>query len=368
MDVVVDRNELKAALTIPTRVANAKSAIPILAHVMLTAESRALTVAGSDLYRSVTVATEAETTKRGSITTAAKDLCAVVEQMPPGPLQITGSGNRINVKAVGRAVQCSLVGLPGGDFPNLPKVPETGWQALDFVAVRQAFARVAPIISQDETRAHVNSALWRAHGGTLTLVGTDGHRLALARVPFAGEGPDRLIPRLAVYDLMQIPMGSRAEIAFDEKNVHFRCGTTWYAVKLTDASYPPFEQVIPDKVHHEARVPREALIAALRFAAVLADDRTGGVRIKRKPGSVLLSVDNAVTGNRFGDEVIAEYDGEADESGFRARYLIDALEHTEGHMVRLGFGAVALDPVTVESAESSYGKGDFLAVVMPLRI
>ena len=155
MDVVIPKKDISKLLERCHGVADKKSAVPALANVLLTAEGRALRVAATDLYLAMSGQAEAEIAVSGSIAVPAKDLFERVKAMPEGPVQITTTdGAQTTIKAVGQARRYTLHGLPGNDFPLLPKPsPDAPALELPVDLLSLLMARTHFSISTDETRA-----------------------------------------------------------------------------------------------------------------------------------------------------------------------------------------------------------------------
>lgn len=135
-----------------------------------------------------------------------------------------------------------------------------------------------------------------------------------------------------------------------------------FAVRLVDAQFPPYAQVIPQQSEKLVRVPRAPFADALRAMSVAASERTGGVKLNMTKGSMRITTESPDSGDGF-DEVPIEYNGPSITIGFNARYFLDVLGALDEDEVELGLGG-ELDPAVVKPV----GPRQFLAVVMPMRI
>jgi DNA polymerase-3 subunit beta len=148
-------------------------------------------------------------------------------------------------------------------------------------------------------------------------------------------------------------------------NAFFRTGTLEFSVKLVDAQFPPYEQVIPNASERVIRAPRLGVAEALKAVSVAASDRTGGVKLTLTRDTLRFETESPESGEGF-DEVGIEYDGPDITIGFNARYFLDIANAIPDDELLLGLGG-ELDPAVVRPASSSQAF-DFLAVVMPMRI
>ncbi|MEZ4310735.1 MAG: DNA polymerase III subunit beta [Polyangiaceae bacterium] len=375
MDVVIPKKDLNKLLERCHGVADKKSAVPALANVLLTAEGRSLRVAATDLYLAMSGQSEAEITTGGSIAVPAKDLFERVRAMPEGPIQVsTTDGAQTTIKAVGQARRYTLHGLPGNDFPLLPR-PAADAPALELPVelLSLLMARTHFSISPDETRAHVNSALFEWSGDRVRMVTTDGHRLSKMEATVAGTSATAtmLIPLKAVSELRRLTDQARSEkistlvIQQSGPNAFFTVAGMVFSVKLVDAQFPPYQQVIPASPARTVRAPRLPFIDALKAIQLAASDRTGGVKLSLVPGALRITSESPESGNAF-DEIAVDYSGPEMTIGFNAKYFLDVLAAIDEEEVALGLSG-ELDPAVLMPATESDAQS-YIAVVMPMRI
>jgi DNA polymerase-3 subunit beta len=375
MDVVIPKKDLNKLLERCHGVADKKSAVPALANVLLTAEGRALRVAATDLYLAMSGQAESEVTVSGSIAVPAKDLFERVKAMPEGPVQITTTdGAQTTIKAVGQARRYTLHGLPGNDFPLLPKpAPDAPALELPVDLLSLLMARTHFSISADETRAHVNSALFEWSGDRVRMVTTDGHRLSKMEATVAGTSATAtmLIPLKAIGELRRLTDQAKGEkvavltIQQSGPNAFFHVAGMMFSVKLVDAQFPPYQQVIPSAPARTVRAPRAKLMDALKAIQLAASDRTGGVKLALVPGAIRITSESPESGNAF-DQVDVDYSGPEMTIGFNAKYFLDVLAAIDEEEVSLGLSG-ELDPAVIMPASESTSSS-YIAVVMPMRI
>lgn len=375
MDVVIPKKDLNKLLERCHGVADKKSAVPALANVLLTAEGRTLRVAATDLYLAMSGQAEAEISTGGSIAVPAKDLFERVKAMPEGPVQITTSdGAQTTIKAVGQARRYTLHGLPGNDFPLLPKpAPDAPALELPVELLALLMARTHFSISPDETRAHVNSALFEWSGDRVRMVTTDGHRLSKMEATVAGTSATAtmLIPLKAISELRRLADQARSEkvatltIQQSGPNAFFTVSGMMFSVKLVDAQFPPYQQVIPGTPGRTVRAPRLPFIDALKAIQLAASDRTGGVKLSLVSGALRITSESPESGNAY-DEIAVDYDGPDMTIGFNAKYFLDVLSAIDEEEVALGLSG-ELDPAVLMPATES-SSSSYIAVVMPMRI
>jgi DNA polymerase-3 subunit beta len=380
MHVVVSKRELLRILGRCQGVADKKSTMPALANVLFEAKGDGqLHLAATDLYLAVTGKLNAKVEQAGIIAVGARDILERVRMMPEGDISIsTTDGSATNIRALGSARRFTLHGVPGEEFPTLPQPdPSASVLDLDVSVLSRLIAATHFSISTDETRSHLNSALFEWDGESVRMVTTDGHRLSKMEVLVKGKSAQAsmLIPLKGVLELKRLcdeasgdtedGIHSSIKISQSGPNAFFSLGAFQFSVKLVDAQFPPYQQVIPDSSERAIRAPRLALADALRAVSVAASDRTGGVKLTVTNGKMRFESESPESGEGF-DEVAIDYDEAEVTIGFNARYFLDVLGAIDDDEIVLGLSG-DLDPAVVKPATES-STSHYLAVIMPMRI
>jgi DNA polymerase-3 subunit beta len=382
MELTVPKKDLLKLVSRMQGVAERKSTMPVLSNVLLAVDGpSALRIAATDLYLALVGRVTVDVSKGGSVAVSAKDLLERVRMMPEGPIHLASQDNATTtIKAAGSARRYTLRGMPGDDFPPLPAPSEGSPSlALDVDVLQELLAKTHFSISTDETRAHLNSALFEWDGDLVRMVTTDGHRLSKMEVRVAGRqaSATMLIPLKAIQELRRLSDDMVAEAKESAKDgspkpqlqitqsgssAFFQGGAMSFAVRLVDAQFPPYAQVIPQQSEKLVRVPRAPFADALRAVSVAASERTGGVKLALAKSTMRITTESPESGEGF-DEVPIEYSGPNMTIGFNARYFLDVLGALDEDEIQLGLGG-ELDPAVVKPV----GQRQFLAVVMPMRI
>jgi DNA polymerase-3 subunit beta len=384
MELTVAKKDLLKIVARMQGVAERKSTMPVLANVLLAVEQGGLRLAATDLYLSLLGRIPADVAKNGSVAVSAKDLFERVKMMPDGPIVIATQDNATTtLKASGTARRYTLRGMPGDDFPPLPQPAEgSPTLALDVEVLGELIAKTHFSISTDETRAHLNSALFEWDGDVVRMVTTDGHRLSKVdvRVPGRQAASTMLIPLKAIQELRRLcdemlsegagaSEGKKPELLITQSgaSAFFQGAGTTFSVKLVDAQFPPYAQVIPQTSEKVVRAPRSALADALKAVSVAASERTGGVKLALTKGSMRITSESPESGDGF-DEVPVEYAGPNMSIGFNAKYFLDVLAAIPDEEVSIGLSG-ELDPAVLRPAgATTTSDKQFLSVVMPMRI
>lgn len=379
MHVVVSKKDLLRVLGRCQGVADKKSTMPVLGNVLLEVTSTSeLRLAATDLFVSVSGKIPAKVENGGSVALGARELFERVRMMPEGQIALQVTGTQAVIRAVGSARRFTLHGVPGEEFPSLP-APDAKAQlaTLDVVTLASLIAATHFSISTDETRLHLNSALFEWDNDRVRMVTTDGHRLSKLEVVVKGkhESATMLIPLKGVQELRRLCEEALAEgkeadtseikMVQSGPNAFFELAGFSFSVKLVDAQFPPYQQVIPEQSERSVRAQRAALADALRAVSVAASDRTGGVKLTLGGGKIRFESESPDSGEGF-DEVPADYQGPEVTVGFNARYFLDVLGAITDEEVTLGISG-ELDPAVIKPAGESANR-NYQAVIMPMRI
>ncbi|MGA2449525.1 MAG: DNA polymerase III subunit beta [Polyangiaceae bacterium] len=381
MELTVPKRDLLRLATRMQGVAERKSTMPALSNVLLTIDGpNTLRVAATDMYLALVGRIAVDVVKGGSVAVSARDLLDRVRMMPDGPIRIVVRDGSMTLKAAGTSRRYTLRGMSGDDYPVLPVPNPTATSlSLGVDVLQDLIARTYLSISTDETRAHLNSSLFEWDGEIVRMVTTDGHRLSKMEVTVSGRQASAvmLIPLKAILELRRLcediqnaetsTLGETASHGFIDisqggANAFFTGGGMTFAVRLVDAQFPPYAQVIPQHNEKVLRVARTAFADALRAVSIAANERTGGVRLILGEGKVAIATESPDSGDGF-DEVPVDYSGAPMTVGFNAKYFLDVLGVMKDDEVEIGLGG-ELDPAVIRPV----GRSDFLAVVMPMRI
>lgn len=403
--IKTSRAALQAALKEACYFADAKSAMPILQKALFRPTVDGLLVAATGFNRTVSARLVAEISGDADAAVDARKALEMLKVLPGTDVEIEINGSSVTL-AAGRG-KFKLPAIQGKDFPKLP-APPAALDAFPADALAYLLAKTETTVSRDETRIALNCALLEVEGAIARAVSTDGHRLTKVErsVSTKFQTGGALIPLRAVADLERLLKdctGKRAaalSLAIDKGYLyaaHAINGVDWlHSVKLTDAQFPPYDQVIPREHQHSLECGREELADVLKRLAVTASKKTGGCRIS-VPQRAESRYENHATVTATlttddGDGNIGSEDVEFIASGFAyykprkrptdekpaevaptsptydfgvsLRYLGDALDLLEGSRVSLSFNG-ELDPCLVRSANSDDG---VTAVVMPMRL
>src|SRR3984893_7589365 len=370
MEITVSKNDLLKELTATQGVVERKTTIPILSNYLFEATEGKLSITATDLDLSLRTSCDAKVKKEGSCTIPARKLHDYVKLLPDADITFKLLENHWVSIRCGRS-NTKMVGMAKSNFPSLPAFPTAGAVTIPAQVLRGLIARTGFAISNEESRYTLNGALMLLKPESITMVATDGHRLA--HVERTGEKFDgvsgemkTLIPQKAMDELKSL-LDSEAQsndFAKDESTLFFRVGPRLLTSRQLTGQFPNYEAVLPKDVSKSITLQGEELGAAIARVAQFADERSRAVRLRLEKGELKLSASSTETGESE-DSIEIAYDGEPMAIGFNAQYLIDFIKATGSGEVKLELkdaqSAGQLRPAEGEDYKYRY-------IVMPMRI
>lgn len=352
MRLTIGRQSLARVLGAVSKVIESRNTIPILSHLMLSADSGRLHVTGTDLDITATASTEADIDVYGSVCVDAKLLGSIVAKAGADDMTISLEDDKLTVKS-GRS-RFSLATLPAADFPTLSDGKYDATFELDIAAL---FAPVQFAISTDDVRYYLQGVFVHSLDGKLVAVATDGHRLAAHSVDSSETIPDIIVPKKAT---SLLPKGV-VQLSVSDTKIRVQAGDFCMVSKLIDGTFPDYRRVIPASNDKVVSFERDVLMRASDRVATISSERGRAVKFSIAPGGISLTVRSDA--GEATDEVAAEYSGEPVEIGFNAGYVRDMLSILPSGEVSMAL-ADGGSPALVKSSANENWTG----VCMPMRV
>ena len=370
MEITVSKAELLRELTATQGVVERKTTIPILSNYLFEAGGDKLSLTATDLDLSLRTSCSAKVKKEGACTIPARKLYEYVKLLPDADITLRLLENHWVSIRCGRS-NTKMVGMARSNFPGLPVFPSAGAIKIPAAVLRSMIAKTGFAIATEESRYTLNGALMVLKPESITMVATDGHRLA--HIERAGEKLEgvsgemkTLIPKKAMDELKSL-LDSDAEtidFAKDESTLFFRVGPRLLTSRQLTGQFPNYEAVLPKDVSKSVVIQGEELGGAISRVAQFADERSRAVRLRLDKGELKLSASSTEAGESE-DSLEVAYNGEPMAIGFNAQYLLDFIK-------AIGSGEVKLELKDAQSAgqlrpaESEDYK--YRYIVMPMRI
>ncbi len=342
--------------------------LPILANVLIRKGDADIEFTTSDLE--VQVRTHAELGGDAgsfSTTVGARKLIDILRALPAEQVvSLSAAQNKLILQ--GGKSRFTLQTLPSDDFPLVNESVDFGPTfSVPQKTLRDLVNQVHFAMAVHDIRYYLNGILFIAEGKTLTLVATDGHRLALAQAALVDDVPSKqevILPRKTVLELQRLlrDEDTPIDMRFASNQAKFVFSGMEFVTKLVEGKFPDYNRVVPKGHKNSVLLGRAPLLACLQRAAILTSEKFKGVRVNIEPGVLRISSNNAEQ-EEAKEELEVDYNGDAIEIGFNVTYLIDALANISQEMVKLELqdGAASALFTVPELVGFRY-------VVMPMRI
>src|SRR5204863_3227715 len=328
MEITVSKFELLRELTATQGVVERKTTIPILSNYLFEAGGDRLSLTATDLDLSLRTSCNAKVKKEGACTIPARKLHDYVKLLPDADITIKMLENHWVSIRCGRS-NTKMVGMAKSNFPSLPVFPTAGVVSIPAQILRGLIARTGFAISNEESRYTLNGALMLLKPESITMVATDGHRLA--HCERAGEKFDgisgelkTLVPKKAMDEmktLLDSTDAEEVEFAKDESTLFFRIGSRLLTSRQLTGQFPNFEAVLPKDNSKVIPLNADDLNAAILRVAQFADERSRAVRLKLEKGEVKISA-SSTDAAASEDSLECAYNGDEQTSGFSVATLV----------------------------------------------
>jgi DNA polymerase-3 subunit beta len=361
------QTEVLAVLQSVSGIVERRHTLPILANVMLRKTGTSVQLTTSDLE--IQIRTTAELggdAGNFTATVGARKLIDILRTMPADQtVSLESSQNKLILK--GGKSRFSLQTLPAEDFPLVQESAEFGPVfSVPQKTLKHLLGQVAFAMAVHDIRYYLNGILFVAEGKQLSLVSTDGHRLAFASATLDVEVPKQevILPRKTVLELQRLLSDAEGAIQmqFANNQARFSFDGMEFVTKLVEGKFPDYNRVIPKNHKNEVTLGRQALLSSLQRTAILTSEKFKGVRLNLDPGSLRVASNNAEQ-EEAQDELDVDYGGDSIEIGFNVTYLIDALTNMQQEMVK-----IELSDGNSSALLTIPDNTTFKYVVMPMRI
>lgn len=341
MEFVIHKSDLLRELQVVTGVVEKRATLPILANLLIEAQDGALQVGASDLEVTIRGRAKATVVHEGSVTLPAGKLHEIARTLPEAEVQFKLlERNQVAISC--DRTRYKIAGQPRDEFPNFPPLNEKVGFTLPGKTLNRMIERVAFAITTEDPRYSLNGALFMLKDGYLTLVATDGHRLAYIskKLEDVERGRDLkvIVPRKALGEVSKMTADMHDEddviVGHADNHVFFVVGEHRLTSNVLEGNFPRYENVMPKACGTSLTVPTEDLTQAVRRVSLLASDRLGrAVRLGLSSGK--LELFSRTEMGEAQETLGVDYDGPEMSIGFNARYLLDFLNVVASPAVRL---------------------------------
>src|SRR5437899_9449889 len=370
MELVRRQNARLRELQLVEGIVECKHSSPILANVLLEAKGDQVSFLATDLEVGLRSKCAATVTKAGSLTLPAKKFYEIVKSLPETDIRI--AEDKGGVKIAADRFDSRMQTLPREDFPTLPESGTAPTAMLTRGSVKEMVAKTQFAITGEDTRYFLNGALFVLRPGDMSLVATDGHRLALVSVARNGAAKKdadesrAILPKKTLGELGRLLSEGDGDITYErgENHLFFQVGDRMLISRMIDGQFPAYERVIPKGNDKHIEFERDRLTNAVKRVALLSNERSRAVKIQIEKGKVDVTSSSPDLGEAK-ETLPVDYNGSPMQICFNAQYVLDFLAAVATDVVTLELKAEVSQAVMKPVGAEGY---DYTYVIMPMRV
>ncbi|HTL68661.1 MAG TPA: DNA polymerase III subunit beta [Lacunisphaera sp.] len=373
MKFKINRDHFSNGLAQVLNVVGSKAAMPILSNVLIEAEKDQISLTTTNLDLGIRCRIKAEVKEGGSVTLPVKRLATIVRELPNVDVAFDSTATH-QVKIASGGSNFRIMGIGAEEFPKLPDSADDKNYALEQAELATMLGNVSYAQSTDETRYILNGVYFNFKDGKLSLVATDGRRLALVgkemTVPAASAGAI-ILPAKTVAELLRLlGKGEKVKVSFNERRAAFQIDTGKDTSGLTDSiylfskvvegNYPNYQQVIPKETHQRIKLERELFLQCIHRAALVTSEKSNSVKIKLSANLLEITASSPDFGESH-ESMAISYSGPDLQVAFNPQFLMDPLRALTKDEVFFELKD-EVSPGVFKTLES------FVCVIMPVRL
>ena len=368
MNLTIAKDQILNGLQAVQNVVSTRTTLPILSNVLMRAEGNRLEFTATDLDVTIACGVEAQVKKGGASTLPVKKLFGIARELGGSEIDLEVDEKNVCSVRCGPSFY-KIHGLSADEFPPLSKFKEDKKVVLPQQTIKSMLRKTSFAMSTDESRYVLNGIFLSLKDNKLTMVATDGRRLALVEeeveVAEKSQG-EFIIPAKAVNELTRLLQDKGdVEIKFGENQAAFTLKdekgfTILVATKLIEGNYPNYRQVIPGEAKERISLVREEFLHALKRAEIMTSDKANSVKLTFGKNNLAITANSPEVGEAR-ESLAVNYKGKEFAVAFNPKYMIDPLNALSDDEIFLEL-IDELSPGVVKI------KAPFLYVVMPMRL
>jgi DNA polymerase-3 subunit beta len=337
MKLKIDKSTLLTGIQTVQNVIIAKASLPILSNILIETQQGNLRLTATDLDIGITCLVPVDIQEAGAITLPAKRFCDIIKELPGEKVLITTKkNNQVNIET--DSCQFKIMGLAQEEFPKLPEFKDKEVVKLDQGVLKEALRLTTFSVSNDESRYILNGILFKVDKGGLTLVATDGKRLAIVEKKIScgvNKEINIIVPIKTIHELNRnLKEEGELSLTLGSNQILFDLGSVMVISRLIEGEFPDYKQVVPQAAENKVRVGREEFLLAVRRAALLSTPDYQAIKLEVFKNKLVVSKSTPDVGESR-EELAVEYQGKELVIGFNPGYLADVLKNLNDPSVGL---------------------------------
>jgi len=362
MKFKLSKEKLLGGLQTVQNIITPKTTLPILSHVLLETNNDGLRVTATDLDIGISCVIPVNILEQGAITVPAKRFYEIVKELPFNDVEVTVKKNNV-VTIESESCQFKIMGLPREEFPKLPEFKDKEVIKIQQEVLQEMLRLTSFAVSNDETRYVLNGILFKINKNNLTLVATDGKRLAITEKKIQQDLEKEIsiiVPVKTIHELNR-NLKNQGEISLilGTNQILFDVNGIIIISRLIEGEFPDFRQVIPPVSENKLAIERELFLLAVKRAALLSTPDYQAVKLELFKNKLIISKSTPDIGESR-EEISVEYKGKEIIIGFNPGYLVDVLKNLQSTLIEL--------ELSDSEKPGVIRMGGFTYIVLPMRL
>ncbi len=364
MKFTAEKSDLNEAVSNIQRAVSSKTSIPALEGILISAQNDQLELCAYDLELGITTVIPAKVQEPGKSVLSAKIFSDIVRKTPDPKIAVTVDEKEMATIESGCS-RFSIIGIPAGEFPELPKLTDSTQIKLAGSLLRSMIRQTVFAVAESDSKPIHQGSLFNIEEGKLDVVSVDGYRLAKRTEPIEfEESLSFVVPGKTLTEILKLLKDSEdpIEISAGQRHILFKIDNYTVISSLLEGEFLNYKATIPVSCKTNVVLrSREAIESVERVSLLITDRLKSPVRCIFSDNEVKLLCTTSM--GRASDQLFVEMEGEEVEIGFNNRYLLDALRNTECDEIKVGLSG-PLSPMTIQPKEGD----SFLFLVLPVRL
>ncbi|MCK9594106.1 MAG: DNA polymerase III subunit beta [Candidatus Omnitrophica bacterium] len=358
----VSKDVLSRGIDTIQNIISAKATLPILSNFLLEAQKDTLRLTATDLNIGISCVIPVDIQEQGVITIPARRFSSIIKELSDNEVEVNTKKNNI-VIIESKTCQFKIIGLPAEEFPKLPEFKDKEAIKIEQALLKHMLNQTGFAVSLDETRYILNGILFKISKDQLTLVATDGKRLAISKSKLTqpvNKEVSIIVPLKTIQELQRNlkEMGD-VSLLIGPNQILFDFKDAVIISRLIEGEFPDYQQVIPPACENKIKINREQFLLAIRRASLLATPDYQAVKFEVFKEKLVISKSTPDVGESR-EEVPIEYQGKEIVIGFNPVYLIDVLKNLIGE--KIDFEILGSEKPGVVRSEG------YVYIVLPMRL
>ncbi|MBU1727566.1 MAG: DNA polymerase III subunit beta [Candidatus Omnitrophica bacterium] len=362
MKIKMEKDVLLGGIQTVQNIITAKSALPILSNILIETFQEKIRLTATDLDIGISCVIPVDIQEAGAITVPAKRFGDIIRELPSDQVVVTTKKNNlVNIET--ESCQFKVMGLPKEEFPKLPEFKDKEVVKIEQEGLKRMLGLTSFAVSVDETRYILNGILFKLNKNNLTLVATDGKRLAITDKKLL-NGVDKevsmIVPIKTIHELNRnLQDDGELTVILGNNQVCFELSGITIISRLIEGEFPDFKQVIPPVSENKIKIDRHLFLLAVKRAALLATPDYQAVKLEVFKNKLVVSKSTPDVGESR-EEVAIEYSGKEMVIGFNPVYLADVLKNLTTDSVEF--------EITDSEKPGVIRSSNYIYIVLPMRL